>query len=114
MSTLQRLQRAGAALFPKRWTRLTWFGPRPLGRLPADSEQLISEWVEWAHRHTIVEPNGEPAGFVVHCPPAPGAFTFADTEQQAADEMRDCLFGWAEVALRDGQELPALPAEPAR
>ena len=35
--------------------------------------------------------------------------TFADTEQEAIDDMRSALFGWAYFSLVDGQEPPELP-----
>ena len=111
-STKQRLQQAAAALIPKRRARLSRFGspPRPLHPLPPHCEQLIDEWVERAHPHTTVEANGTPQGLVAVCPPAPGAFTFADTEQEAIDDMRSALFGWAHFSLVDGQEPPELPS----
>ena len=93
----------------------TRFGspPRPLHPLPPHCEQLIDEWVERAHPHTTVGTNGTPEGFVAVCAPAPGAFTFADTEQEAIDDMRSALFGWAYFSLVDGQALPALPDDTA-
>ena len=112
-SIKQRLQQAAAALIPKRRARLSRFGspPRPLHRLAPHCEQLIDKWVAQAHPHTTVEANGTPEGFVAVCPPAPGAFTFADTEQQAIHDMRSALSGWAYFSLVDNQELPALPGD---
>ncbi len=114
-STKQRLQQAAAALIAKRRTRLSRFGspPRPRHPPPPHCEQLIDEWVERAHPHTTAETNGTPEGFVAVCAPAPGAFTFADTEQEAIDDMRSALFGWAYFSLVDGQALPALPGDAA-
>ena len=114
-STRRHLLQAVAALIPKRWAHLTRFGspPPPLDQLPPDCEQLIDEWVERAHPYTTVEANGEPEGFVGLCPPAPGAFTFANTEQEAIDDMRSCLLGWTYFSLGDGQELPTLRGDTA-
>ena len=117
MTTPKRRHRqAASALIPKRWGHLIWFAsppPPPLDHLPADHERLISEWVERAHPHTIAEPNSEPEGFVGVCAPAPGAFTFAGTEQEAIDRMLSCLVGWAYFSVVDGQQLPALPGDTA-
>ena len=85
----------------------------PRAQLRPDHEQLINEWVDRAHPYTTVEANGEPEGFVGLCPPARGAITFADTEQEAIDDMRSCLFGWAYFSLGDGQGLPTLPGDTA-
>ena len=111
----RRLHQAAAALTPKRWAHLPRFGspPPPLDQLPPGHEQLINEWVERAHPYTTVEANGEPEGFVGLCPPVSGAITFADTEQEAIDDMRSCLFGWACFSLGDGQGLPTLPGDTA-
>ena len=85
----------------------------PVAGLVPCTEQVIDAWVDRAHPYTTVEPNGEPEGFVAVCPPAPGAFAFAETEQEALDDMRSVLIGWAHFSLADGQELPRLPSRAA-
>ena len=87
-------------------------GPPTLVVTP-DLERFIDEWVDRAHRHTVVEPIGAPEGFVALCPPARGAMAFADNERDATDDMRSVLAGWAYFSLDSGQELPTLPTPPA-
>ena len=87
-------------------------GPPTLALTP-DLERLIDEWVDRAHPHTTVEPIDDPEGFVALCPPARGAITFAYTEQEAIDEMRDVLSGWAYFSLDSGQDPPKLPTPPS-
>lgn len=114
-STKRRLHQAAAALIPGRWAHLTRLGapPPPPAQLSPDQEQLVGEWVKRAHPYTTVVANCEPEGFVAVCPPAPGAFAFAATEQEALDDMRSVLTGWAHFSLVDGQQLPALPGDTA-
>lgn len=84
-------------------------GPPTLVVTP-DLERFIDEWVDRAHPHTVVEPIGDPEGFVALCPPARGAIAFAYTEQDATTDMRSVLAGWAYFSLDSGQELPTLPS----
>ena len=65
--------------------------------------------VDRAYTCTTVEANGEPEGFVAMCAPAPGAFAFAATAQEALDDMRSVLTGWVHFSLADSQELSKLP-----
>ena len=86
--------------------------PKTPAFVPAPSqEQLIQDWVERAHRHTTVEAIGDPEGFVALCPPARGAIAFGYSAQEAIDEMRDVLSGWAYFSLEDGAPLPAVANE---
>ena len=87
-------------------------GPPTLALTP-DLERFIDDWVDRAHPHTVVEPVGDPEGFVALCPPARGAIAFADTEQEAINEMRDVLSGWAYFSLDSGQNPPQLPPPPS-
>ena len=107
----QRLQETAATLTVGRRARSVLSGSPsavpPL--LPPYHEQVVDEWVDRAHPCTTVEANGEPEGFVAVCAPAPGAFAFAATAQEALDDMRSVLAGWAHFSLADGQELPKLP-----
>ena len=72
-------------------------------------DQIISEWVAQAHPHTTVEAVSSPPGFVAECDAAPGALAIGRTEQQAREQMRSVLFGWASLVAEDGDDLPALP-----
>ena len=85
----------------------------PDDRPPIEShrsdQQLIDKWVERAHPLTTVEATKDPEGFVALCPPARGAIAFGYSAQEAIDEMRDVLSGWAYFSLEDGCPLPALP-----
>ena len=75
-------------------------------------DQIISEWVAQAHPHTTVEAITSPPGFVAECDAAPGALAIGRSEQQAREQMRSVLFGWASLVAEDGDDLPALPVLP--
>ena len=84
-------------------------GRPPIESPPSDQDQLIDKWVERAHPLTTVEAIKDPEGFVALCPPARGAIAFGYSAQEAIDEMRDVLSGWAYFSLEDGCPLPVLP-----
>ena len=69
---------------------------------------MIDQWVERAHPLITVEAIKDPEGFVALCPPARGAIAFGYSAQEAVDQMRDVLSGWAHFSLEDGCPLPAL------
>ena len=77
--------------------------------LTSRHDQTISEWVAQAHPHATVEAISSPPGFVAECDVAPGALAIGRTEQQAREQMRSVLFGWASLVVEDGDDLPALP-----
>ncbi len=96
------------ALRLRRWVGRVRYGTTT--GLPRDQEGLIHEWVDRAHPHTAVEQIDDPKGFVALCAPARGAIACGYSEQEAIDEMRSVLFGWAYFSVVFGQDLPTLPS----
>ena len=105
---LGRVDGSAAAPATGRRTRRRAPDRPPIGSPRSDQEQLIDQWVERAHPLTTVEAIKDPEGFVALCPPARGAIAFGYSAQEAIDEMRDVLSGWAHFSLEDGCPLPAL------
>ena len=70
----------------------------------------VEVWAAEAHAHTVVERIDSHPGFLADCLAAPGAITVGRTEQEALDDMRSALIGWANVRVSRGYDLPPIPA----
>ena len=62
--------------------------------------------------HAAVEAIESPRGFVAECEPAPGALSFGCTAEEALEEMRSVLCGWASLVVETGGDLPEAPTRP--
>lgn len=77
---------------------------------PAAGCGNVEAWAAEAHQHTVVERIDSHPGFLADCVAAPGAITVGRTEQEALDEMRSALIGWASLRISRGYDLPPIPA----
>ena len=56
---------------------------------------------------TIVEPDPEDGGYVVHCPALPGCYSQGETRDEAIANIREAIEAYIESLKKDNLPIPA-------
>ena len=73
-------------------------------RLGSALDRLVASWAEIAVSHAAVRYLEDHSGHVATVAGIEGAWGLGDTEEEALDELRSVLVGWACLKLEDGDD----------
>ena len=67
-------------------------------------EKLVAQWADAAVSHAKVHSIDDPSGLVATVAGVKGAWGFGGSPEEALDELRSVLIGWASLKIEDGDD----------